>query len=580
MKSILRLLRYVTDQRPRAFLLAAAAGLVSGATATGMVAIINSALEARHPLNLWLLAVPFLALLVLSPATRLFSQFLLIGLGQDLVYDLRLQLSRRILSTPMRHLEEVGPSRLLVALTDDLAAITQSMVSFPELTSHGALVVGCLVYLGWLSPPLFGIFIAAFTLTIVLYRFPLGAGFRRLRAAREEQDDLYEHFRGVTDGTKELKLHRDRRGGFLDVLAGTADRMRRLLTSGNLILTGAVAGAWTFFFAVVGLVVFLGPQIAGVDRATLVGYALVLLFMRGPLQLVVSSLPILARGGVAIDKIERLGLWLGDEGQESEAPRRSTPATWERLELDGVRFEYQRPGEDSSFLVGPVDLVFEPGELVFLIGGNGSGKTSLAKLLLGLYLPDAGELRFDGETVTGETADRYRQAFSVVFSDFYLFQDLYGLGDGDDAERARAYLERLELAEKVRLTDGGLSTVDLSQGQRKRLALLTAYLEDRPLYLFDEWAADQDPYFKDVFYRQLLPELKSRGKTVIVISHDDRYYDVADRLVKLRDGQVVFDGTPAEAANDPQAALVFEGAASDPATDPAAPAEEPAGVTP
>ena len=179
--------------------------------------------------------------------------------------------------------------------------------------------------------------------------------------------------------------------------------------------------------------------------------------------------------------------------------------------------------------------------------------------------------------MTGETADRYRQSFSVVFSDFFLFRDLYGLGDGDDAERARAYLERLELGEKVELTDGGLSTVDLSQGQRKRLALLTAYLEDRPLYLFDEWAADQDPYFKDVFYRQLLPELKSRGKTVIVISHDDRYYDVADRLVKLRDGQVVFDGTPAEAASDPRAALVMESAAPDPATDAAA---TPAGVTP
>jgi len=556
MKSILRLSLFVLRQKPRAFVLAALAGLASGATATAMVAIINSALASDHPLSLWLLVPPFAALLVLSPATRLVSQFLLIGLGQDLVYDLRLHLTRRILSTPLRRLEELGPSRLLVALTDDLAAITQSMVSFPEMTSHGALVVGCLVYLGWLSPRLFGLFVAVFVTTVVLYRFPLGAGFRRLRAAREEQDDLYEHFRGVTDGTKELKLHRDRRGGFVAGLAATADRMRRLLVGGNLILTGAVAGAWTFFFAVVGLVVFLGPGL-GVGRQTLVGYALVLLFMRGPLQLVVSSLPLLARGGVAIDKIERLGLWLRDEEAETEAADGAPHAAWSRLELAGVHYEYKAAGEETGFAVGPLDLVLSPGELVFLIGGNGSGKTSLAKLLLGLYLPDAGELRFDGEVVDRAGADRYRQSFAAVFSDYHLFRDLYGVGVGDGGELARGYLSRLELDGKVEVRDGGLSTVDLSQGQRKRLALLTAYLEDRPLYLFDEWAADQDPHFKEVFYRQLLPELRRRGKTVIVISHDDRYYDIADRLIKMRDGRIVFDGPPAAAgpAVDPGAAL-------------------------
>jgi putative ATP-binding cassette transporter len=322
-----------------------------------------------------------------------------------------------------------------------------------------------------------------------------------------------------------------------------------------------VAGAWTFFFAIVGLVVFAGPSF-GVGRQAMIGYALVLLFMRGPLQLVVSSLPLLARGGVAIDKIERLGLWLRDEEAEAEAESGAARPGWRSLELDGVRYEYGGAGDEPGFTVGPLDLVLRPGELVFLIGGNGSGKTSLAKLLLGLYLPDGGELRFDGEVVDRASADRYRQSFAAVFADFHLFRDLYGVGgtgDGNGAggERARAYLSRLELDGKVEVRDGGLSTVDLSQGQRKRLALLTAYLEDRPLYLFDEWAADQDPHFKEIFYRQLLPELKRRGKTVIVVSHDDRYYDVADRLVKLRDGHIVYDGPPAAAgpAVDPGAAL-------------------------
>lgn len=544
MKPILRLLGYVVRHQPRTFVMATVAGVVSGAAATGMVALVNTALHEDHPLSLWLLAIPFIALLLLSPVTRLLSQYLLIGLGQDVVFTLRVRLSQRILGTPLRHLEQLGPHRLLVALTDDVAAIAQSLVSFPEMTSFGALVLGCLVYLGFLSPRLFVLFLVVFGLTIFLYRFPLRAGYRRLRDSREEQDDLYEHFRGVTEGTKELKLHRDRRGGFLDRLAGTADRVRQFLVVGNLILTGAVAGAWTFFFAIVGLVVFLGPALLGVPRETVVGYALVLLFMRGPLQLVVSSLPLLARGGVAVDKIERLGLGLRDEEREGEAESGASAADFRRLELDGVRYHYRRDGEETGFSLGPVDLALDPGELVFLIGGNGSGKTSLAKLILGLYLPDEGEVRLDGMVVDRDNADRYRQNFAVVFADFFLFRDLYGVGGGDLEGRAREYLERLELQDKVEVREGVLSTTALSQGQRKRLALLTAYLEDRPLYLFDEWAADQDPYFKEIFYHRLLPELKERGKTVLVISHDDRYYPLADRLVKMRDGNIVYDGPP------------------------------------
>jgi putative ATP-binding cassette transporter len=113
-------------------------------------------------------------------------------------------------------------------------------------------------------------------------------------------------------------------------------------------------------------------------------------------------------------------------------------------------------------------------------------------------------------------------------------------------DKAREYLVKLQLNHKLDVKEGVLSTTQLSQGQRKRLALLTAFLEDRSIYLFDEWAADQDPTFKQTFYDSLLPELKARGKTVIVISHDDRYYDVADRLIKLEDGKLEYDSEQLE----------------------------------
>jgi putative ATP-binding cassette transporter len=143
--------------------------------------------------------------------------------------------------------------------------------------------------------------------------------------------------------------------------------------------------------------------------------------------------------------------------------------------------------------------------------------------------------------VTDENRDWYRQHFTVVFSDFFLFDSLLGLEAPQLDDKAREYLVKLQLNHKLEVKEGVLSTTQLSQGQRKRLALLTAYLEDRSIYLFDEWAADQDPTFKQLFYHSVLPELKARGKTVIVISHDDHYYDVADRLIKLEDGKLEYD---------------------------------------
>jgi putative ATP-binding cassette transporter len=182
-------------------------------------------------------------------------------------------------------------------------------------------------------------------------------------------------------------------------------------------------------------------------------------------------------------------------------------------------------------------LSFYSGEVVFVVGGNGSGKTTLAKLISGLYAPESGDIRLNGIEITDGLRDYYRQHFSAVFSDFFLFESFIGLGSNLDAQ-ASQYLKDLELDHKVEIKDGKLSTTELSQGQRKRLALLTAYLEDRPFYIFDEWASDQDPVFKQVFYNRIVPALRERGKAVIVITHDDKYFHCADRLIKLDFGRL------------------------------------------
>jgi putative pyoverdin transport system ATP-binding/permease protein len=536
--------------------LAVAAGLVSGAAGAAQIAVLNAAMAGDSPHRQWLLAAAFAVLLLAAPATRLVSQYLLVQLGQGMLYELRLRMAGRILATPLARLERLGSGKLLVALTDDTAVITDALSVIPEVASNGALFLGGLVYLGWLSPALLGLFLLLFIPFLILYRAPITSSFARYRLARDEEDALYGYFTGITAGTKELKLNRERRGAYLDRLGESAGALRRLFTRADLTLAAVAAGGWTFFMAVIGLIVFAAPGFTAVPRETLVGYVLVLLYIRGPLQQIISNLSQLGRGGVAIAKLERLGLELHQDSEPEAAPGEARGGRpWRRLELDGVTFTFRREAGEADFVLGPLDLALHPGELVFLIGGNGSGKTSFAKLLLGLYEPESGEIRWDGERVDRAGRDRYRQSFSAVFFDFHLFDELPGAaGDGLD-EAARRHLRELQLEGKVEIADGRLSTTALSQGQRKRLALLSAYLEDRPLYLFDEWAADQDPYFKEIFYRRLLPRLKAQGKTVLVISHDDRYFDVADRVVRFSEGQIVFDGPVHDVAELRQALL-------------------------
>jgi len=293
-------------------------------------------------------------------------------------------------------------------------------------------------------------------------------------------------------------------------------------------------------FVVIGVILFILPTVASSASETATGYVLTLLYLMTPLQLTMNSLPNLGRAGIALQRVEDMGVQIEANATEGTlAPAPEPKPVWQCLDLVDVTHTYAREGEESNFVLGPVSLSLHPREVVFLAGGNGSGKTTLAKLLTGLYVPESGEVRLDGRVVADVDREQFRQMFSAIFSDFYLFESLLGFEAAELDERARIYLQQLHLAHKVKVESGVLSTTDLSQGQRKRLALLTAYLEDRPIYVFDEWAADQDPHFRDIFYLELLPRLKAEGKAVLVISHDDRYYSQGDRLLKLEYGRLV-----------------------------------------
>ncbi|MFM2303508.1 MAG: hypothetical protein RLZZ135_917, partial [Cyanobacteriota bacterium] len=452
-----------------------------------------------------------------------------------------LRISGWILASPLRHLEELGTSRLLATLTEDIQSISSGVFSIPTLCVNAAIVMASLAYLGWLSMWVLLGTLVFMALSIALVQLLINQAVRMFTAAREENDALVTHFQAITNGIKELKLHFQRREDFLhEDLQTTAATLReyRIGSQRAIALSGGIGEL--SFFLLLGLLVYGLPHLQTVSAELLSGYVLTISYLMRPIGNTLAILPNLSQAGVALRKIDTLGLSLASRAETLAYPTLS-PYEFQQIDIHQVTHSYQLPGEENSFTLGPVDLTLRPGELVFIVGGNGSGKSTLAKLVTGLYVPDSGEIRLDGKIVDDRHRELYRQLFSTVFADFYLFDRFVGLRLADGDAQANMYLDKLQLTHKVTISDGQLSTTALSQGQRKRLALLTAYLEDRPIYLFDEWAADQDPFFREIFYQQLLPELKQRGKAVLVISHDDRYFHLADRLLKLDYGKIVTD---------------------------------------
>ena len=522
-------------------IVAVVAGIVAGIGNTLLLGFVNNGLANRSSEMLGQMVISFIIVCVVVAGSRFLSQDLMARFAQRNLRDLRMKLGRRVLTSPLRAQEEIGANRILAVFTEDVPAIANAVIAVPSLCTNLVIVIGCLTYLGVISGRLLLGVVGFIIFGIITCQVPIARAMRYMHNVRETNDALLKQLKAMTEGSKELKIHRNRREAFLSSLfSSTTQSLQRNNVISNSIFNAVNSWAQTLVFVLMGLIVFVPYAWINLEPLQLTAYILILLFMIGPLLMVMSSVPAFSRAKIALSKLAELDLSLDKFATEAEAGDTDAPATdWHNLNLSQVKHSY---GEgEHNFVLGPVDLNLRSGELVFLTGGNGSGKTTLAKLLTGLYVPESGELSFNNEPITDANRDSFRQHFSTVFSDGFIFETLLGLDQPELDQEAQDYLAQFQIDHKVKVKDGVLSTIDLSQGQRKRLALLTAYLENRPIYVFDEWAADQDPQFREVFYYQLLPGLIARGKTVIVISHDDRYYHVADRIITLDYGKIARD---------------------------------------
>ncbi len=527
----MELLRVVYRQYRWPFIMVIALSLLSAALGIGLIAFINR--ELIVALNASLLVLPeFLGLLLLLMAVTLASQLALTLLGHHFVYRLRGEFIKRILDTKVERIEQIGSAQLLAGLTSDVRNITIAFVRLPELIQGIILTLGSAAYLAWLSPQMLLVTAVWVAITIIGGWLLVSKVYRHMASLRDIEDNLYADYQTIIEGRKELALNRQRaRLIFETVYQEDARNYRHHIVRADTFHLSAVNWSNIMMLGAIGLVFFMANSLGWANTAVAATYSLTLLFLRTPLLSAVGALPTLLTAQVAFNKLNTFKL--ADYQPGFTVP--PVASNWKTLELRDLVFHYG----DHGFEVGPITMTLKRGELVFLIGGNGSGKSTLAMLLTGLYQPVSGQILLDGKAIDADNLESYRSLFSAVFTDVHLFDRLIdNQGEPADPACVQAWLERLKMQDKIKLAGNKVLNLKLSKGQSKRLALLLATAEQRDILLLDEWAADQDPHFRRIFYRELLPWLQEMGKTIFAISHDDHYFLHADRLLEMREGKL------------------------------------------
>jgi putative ATP-binding cassette transporter len=517
---------------------------VGGVSNASILAAINAGVQeasnGQKP-GLWA-ATLFLIALFLFVKSQEYVTITATAEIEAIIHKLRVRIMDMIRRSELLEVEKIGRSRIVAAVTSDTAVLTQAsnMLAF---TVQGAVLIFFVgLYVAYLS-------LAAFILTFVIV---VGAGTifhyknKRLAAQKSEsaawERRLFDRLTDFLDGFKEVRLNRPRSD---DLYADASDvsmtaaniKIRTQAETFKMIVTSQMS-----MYILLGAVVFVAPNLSDTLGGTSVAKATTaLLFIVGACFGLVQSIPILLNANAAADRVGRLEAALESALAEIEPRDITVRSRFDKIEMRNIVFRYTDRFSDTVFKIGPIDFTLERGELVFITGGNGSGKSTFLRVLSGLYPPDSGDIYVDGVRINDNTRDDYRALMSAIFFDYHLFQRLYGVDDLDPAELDRL-LRKFRLEDKTGLVNGEFRTLDLSGGQRRRLALIVSMLEKRPIMLLDEWTAEQDPEYRRKFYDELLPEMLQAGATIIVITHDDRYLDelhLPARRIRMDEGRIV-----------------------------------------
>jgi putative pyoverdin transport system ATP-binding/permease protein len=497
---------------------------VGGVSNAAILAAINAGTQAAGSNNdsgLWAAAL-FVVSLLLFIRAQLYITITTTAEIEAIIHNVRLRLIDQVRRSELLAMEKIGRSSIVAAITSDTALLTQAsrMLAF---AMQGVVLIFCVaIYVAYLSLVAFALSALVVGAAVMIFHARNRLS-EETRAVAERERELFDRLVDFLDGFKEVRLNSARSADLFDDAVEVSRSAANIKIRSQSETYKRIVSAQSSLYVALGAVVFVAPRFTtSLGGAPITKTTTALLFVVGACFGMVQTIPVLIAANAAADRINQLEAALQATAVSAEARDVAAPRHFDRIEMHDIVFRYVDKSSDTVFQVGPLDFVLRSGDLVFITGGNGSGKSTFLRLLAGLYPPDSGEITLDGRRVNNDTRETYRALITAIFSDYHLFRRLYGISEPDLGDLNRL-LGELRLADKTGLSDGAFSTVDLSGGQRRRLALIVSLLEKRPILLLDEWTSDQDPEFRHKFYHELLPEVMRAGATVVVITHDDRY---------------------------------------------------------
>jgi putative ATP-binding cassette transporter len=512
---------------------------LGGVSTTAILAAINAGLQGS---SLWA-AMLFAVSLTLFIKTQFYVTITTTAEIEAIIHKIRLRLMDKVRRSELLSIEDIGRARIVAAITSDTAVLTQASNMLAFTVQGAVLIFFIAIYVAYLS-------IAAIVTTFVIVTIA-GLIFhtKNKRLVSEKQRSaawerrLYDRLTDFLDGFKEVRLNSRRSDDLFDDAVNVSRTAANIKINTQAETFKMIVTSQISMYVLLGAVVFIAPQFSdSLGGISLTKTTTALMFIVGACFGLVQSIPILLNANASADRIHQLEVTLSAAVSGVTPRALPVPTRFDKIEVRQLMFRYVDKFSETAFQIGPIDFTLESGELVFITGGNGSGKSTFLRVLSGLYTPDSGEITYDGIRVDDSTRDHYRNLMSAIFFDYHLFRKLYGVSDPDPAEVDRL-LAQFRLTDKTGLTaEGEFRTLDLSGGQRRRLALIVSLLEKRPILLLDEWTAEQDPEFRRKFYDEFLPDLMKAGATVLVITHDDRYLDELDlpaRRIRMDEGRII-----------------------------------------
>jgi putative ATP-binding cassette transporter len=516
---------------------------LGGISSAAILAAINSGAQAADEgkkASLWALTLFVIALYLFIKA-QIYVTTTITGEIEAVIHRLRVRLMNHIRHSELLAVDRIGRSRIIAAITGDTAILTQASNTLCYSVQAPILIVFVAVYVAYLSFSAFAVSAIIVTIAGAIFHFRSRRLAEQRATAVEQERRLFDRLADFLDGFREVRLHAGRSDDLFDDAVEVSRAAANIKIRAQAETFKLIASAQSYMYLCLAAVVFIVPTFS----ETLSGGAITktttaLLFVIGACFGLVQSIPVLLNANSAADRLAKLEADFRATISTEAAPAK-VPKRFDKIEMRNVVFRYTDDSSDTTFKTGPLDFTLRSGELVFVTGGNGSGKSTFLMLLAGLYPPDSGEITLDDVRVDDSTRDEYRALISGIFFDYHLFRRLYGIHDPDPAEVDRL-LHEFRLESKTGLSRGEFRTLDLSGGQRRRLALVVSLLEKRPIMLLDEWTAEQDPEFRRKFYEELLPAIMQAGATVVVITHDDRYLDELNlpaRRIRMDEGRIV-----------------------------------------